>query len=588
MISDQYLSLDIEDETRGLVGFACSGWEGFRLGALAPAIRLDGADLAVVRCEVDRESAEGLFAAQYFFSDDIVLGLHFEVIPETGIRIRSCLRNGDGKAKSLNSVALLETQRCGNDQTGWGPCHDDVVVMAQPDSYHGRVATPAALHKYARDAEDRNTGDDTPQEPVGVTSSLYWVAYARNAKRAFLAGFESSERWCGEVTMSVHPDGSLAGWKVGFDGGDVLIAAGEEMDFEDVLFCAGPDPWRLLETYADVAKERFKPGFPAMPPVSWCSWYAYRLGVTEDRVLENARIAAQRLKPLGLSIIEVELGWEKSWLPASIEENDQFPRKLKWLAGELQEVGFEMGAWVAPFTLSEFNPLVEAHPEWLVQDEHGKPAAYGEWFWEPFGKFFLLDLTHPGAQEWLRGQMESLANRGVKYCKVDFISTVFHPMAKRRHDRRIVMGSGYEAARMGAEIIQASLPDALILNCGGPDMPGRGHWPLLYACSDTGNTGFLSWDFHRDNFHSFACHLFKGNRWGVLQPSCLCVGLPGTLEEARLRATVAFLAGGQIDISDTLTTLPEERWRVLTATLPPLGVTAKPVDLRAAFPGKIY
>ena len=38
-------------------------------------------------------------------------------------------------------------------------------------------------------------------------------------------------------------------------------------------------------------------------------------GVTEERILENARIAAKRLKPLGLSIMEVDLGWERRQLP---------------------------------------------------------------------------------------------------------------------------------------------------------------------------------------------------------------------------------------------------------------------------------
>ncbi|NQT18640.1 MAG: hypothetical protein HQ592_02965, partial [Planctomycetes bacterium] len=123
------------------------------------------------------------------------------------------------------------------------------------------------------------------------------------------------------------------------------------------------------------------------------------------------------------------------------------------------------------------------------------------------------------------------------------------------------------------------MPDALILNCGGPEMPGTGHWPLLYTCNDTGNTGFISHRSQQTNHQSVACHLFKNGRWGIIQPSCLCVGAPGTVEDARLRATIAFLAGGQIDISDTLTTLPEDRWAILTATLPPLGVSAKPVDL---------
>ncbi len=61
------------------------------------------------------------------------------------------------------------------------------------------------------------------------------------------------------------------------------------------------------------------------------------------------------------------------------------------------------------------------------------------------------------------------------------------------------------------------------------------------------------------------------------------VGLPGTLEEARVRATATFLCGGQVDISDDLTTLPEDRWEVLEATLPPLGDAATPLDLFEPF-----
>jgi len=57
------------------------------------------------------------------------------------------------------------------------------------------------------------------------------------------------------------------------------------------------------------------------------------------------------------------------------------------------------------------------------------------------------------------------------------------------------------------------------------------------------------------------------------------VGLPGTIEEAHIRATFVFLSGGQVDISDNFLTLPDDRWDVLFRTLPPLGITARPVDL---------
>ncbi len=167
----------------------------------------------------------------------------------------------------------------------------------------------------------------------------------------------------------------------------------------------------------------------------------------------------------------------------------------------------------------------------------------------------------------------------MRYLKSDFIGCVSDGRARNRHDARIVGGGGLEASRIGARIIRESLPGALLLNCGGPEMPGTGQWPLLYSCNDTGNTGFIPVTFQETNYQALATHLYKNGRWGVLQPSCLCVGLPGTLEDARLRATAAFLAGGQIDISDTLVSLPEDRWQILTSTLPPLGITAKPVDL---------
>jgi hypothetical protein len=42
---------------------------------------------------------------------------------------------------------------------------------------------------------------------------------------------------------------------------------------------------------------------------------------------------------------------------------------------------------------------------------------------------------------------------------------------------------------------------------------------------------------------------------------------------------MAFLSGGEISIGDDLTRLPEERWRILLATVPPLGVSARVIDL---------
>jgi hypothetical protein len=366
---------------------------------------------------------------------------------------------------------------------------------------------------------------------------------------------------------------------VGFDGGDLQVAPSEALLLEDVLFLAGSDAWQLLEMYGDAVRDQHHIEILDRPPVTWCSWYPHRLSVSEDRILENAQIAVDRLKPLGLKVFSLDLGWERDHLPGAFEENERFSHGLLWLSERLEALGFDLGVWKAPYTISEFDPISKEHPEWLIGDGSGSPAPYWTWFWEPYGKVFILDVSQVGAQQWLRKQIDSLHRRGVRYFKADFIGCLTHPLAKKRENRSVVCGGGLEASRIGAQIIREALPNAQLLCCGGAEMPGTGHWPLFYTCNDTGNTGFQLMSFQQTNHIALSCHLFKNRRWGILQPSCLCVGLPGTLEEARVRATAVFMAGGQVDISDTLATLPEDRWQVLTATLPPLGISARPVDL---------
>ncbi|HRS96491.1 MAG TPA: alpha-galactosidase, partial [Candidatus Latescibacteria bacterium] len=517
----------------------CPSWHGFTLRGLTPALRVDGVDFKPCSARVVAHTDHST-AVDYRFREGLSLACHIEPWQGYGYRFHTVLHNNGGTATVLNNVVLLGTDGEGF-RVAFGAADDPVRVMEQ-GNYWGKVR-PLSAPK----AVPAENAQGEPNEAPGTThgsSDFVWVAYNQASRMAFLAGFLSSERWSGRISVETAPGGEVLHWGIGFDGADVRLKPHSETPLEDLLFLVGADPWELLASYAGEVQTIHNPQFPAVPPVSWCSWYAYRLGVSEERILENARIAAQRLKPLGLGIMELDLGWEAGNLPSTFEENERFPHGLKWLSEEFAKLGFDMGVWKAPFTISEFDPMAKEHPEYLIQGEDGKPAPYWDWFWEPHGKVFILDLTHPGAQAWLREKMTSLAERGVKYLKSDFIGCVTGEAAKRRHNPDIAAGGGLEAARIGARIIRECLPDALQLNCGGPEMPGTGHWPLLYTVQDTGNTGFIGHSFQRDNYQAAAVHLFKNYRWGILQPSCLCVGAPGTLDDARLRATIAFLTGG--------------------------------------------
>ena len=552
------MKLDIKASLEGL-WLDCAGWSTFPLGPLETTVSVNGQRhrLSPVRALADA----GLAMCYEAEGCPIQLAQTWSWMPG-GWRVSNRVFVSDASEVVFSELVFLGTLERLAPKLGDSARH---LVVLEQAAYWGHVA---------------------PMFPEGGAegaSDYCWVMADQESGRSFLVGFETARRWRGQVrSRRVGPD-VLARWQIAIDGGEMLLYPGESLDLEDYVLLVGDDPLALLDRYGDLVHDRHRPGILAQSPVTWCSWYPHRLGVSAERVLANARVGARRLGQLGLSTMVVDLGWEEGYLPSAFQENAQFPDGLQGLAQELQPMGLKLGTWAAPTSISEHDPLVSEHPEWLVHNPDGTLLSIGTWTWEPHGAIHVLDLTHPGAQGWLRERIRSLAARGSRYLKADFVGNLGQGAAKNRHDRRVVAGGGTETGHLAVSIMREAMrqiePDALYLSCGGPELPGPSQADLLYTCMDTGNTGYVGWHHLQRSFLSTATHLFKHRRWGILQPSCLCVGLPGTLAEARLRATVAFMSGGQVDISDDLTTLPEDRWHVLTATLPPQGVAARPVDL---------
>lgn len=579
----------------GKMQLTIGDWPGFALSDLTPAIWIDGQDHgSTVTASTPGEMPDGSAGRVLTLTGGAKLLLADKAVDENRIEIRAWLENATAADIRLDKVVLFETAAA-----AFGSEPGEVVQYFKAGGFADVKPLLAASADYDRpdkvepnadtDAGGESDEEASPPAPAeqvllpesnAVESQNVWLAYDRAAGRAMLVGYITSDRWDGFVHVTTDPEGSVSQWSVDYHGGELLIPAGQTVRLESLLFLTGPDPYALLEAYGDRVAEEHPIDLPEAPPVSWCSWYPYRLGVTEQRMLDNARLAENRLKPLGLTIIEVDLGWEDRYLPSAFEPNEQFPHGMKWLSENIREMGFVMGLWKAPYALSEFDPIAAEHPDWLIRDEDGKPIKAWTWFWEPHGEVYCLDLTNPEVAEYIRSQLRRFHEEyRIGYYKQDFSAFAMHPSSVRRQDKTRVQGGGVEMAREFWQIASEELPDSQNLNCFGPQLPGRGQWLLQYCCQDTGNTGVLSWEFMRANFRAVAGVLWQNWRWGILQPSCLCVGLPGTLEEARIRATVAFCTGGQVDISDTLTTLPEDRWAVLEATLPPLGAPARAIDL---------
>lgn len=537
-------------------GFSLSG--GINLNNLSPSLTIGGRKYQPLGSTDPIGKIESGMEISYQFSCSIDLIFKIKSI-EQGFRFDSFLLNRNQKDVLLNEVTLLEAEASFPDET---------MFLIQ-NNYLGKFISMTQEKKDVSQGEPNDVTNQGENE-----SELFSVCYDRKNKQAFLAGFLTSERFRGKINYDNHA------FKVYFDGGDTLIKpSSEPIVLEAFCVLSSGDPQELLNRYGDLSIKDNRVSMPEKRVVSWCSWYPFRLSVSAENIIENAKLAEKRLKKHGMSFLEADLGWEKNHLPGEFEENSRFSCGLAKVSEELNKMGFDFGVWKAPYTISEFDPLVKTYPEWLIQDKDGKPMKYWEWFWEPHGDVYILDLTHPGAQEHLRNKMTELYEKGVRYFKSDFINCVSDPKARIRYNPYIAAGGTLEMARIGQKIIKETMKDSLLLNCGGPEGPSVNSWPLLYTCNDTGNTGFINMKFQHENLVSLATHLFKNNRWGVVQSSCICVGLPGTREEAQIRATAAYMTGGQIDISDDLTTLPEDRWQILLASLPQPRQSAEVIDL---------
>ncbi len=589
----------------GLITVVVPEWEGMRLGPARCRITLSGKERKGRATEV-RKSGPGTLEVLWETQPG---GAQVKqtIIRETPqrLRCRSILTNIGRKSFTLDQIELWSIDGIRGSRFDLG------TDLAQV-----RVLENRAYHGQARSVGQIMTGIDQRKSLDGVHGAFYseaaTVLYSHSDGLGLLIGFETFERFNGRTragsrrvqgrlssvldntdrgtfgpkqvfppSPKLGPSDRFTEASIGFAGANLPVEPGQSITLEEFVMEVGPDPFRLLEAYADRVAERYGITDTIKPFANWCSWYPYRLGLTEDRMQETARVAKSRhLDRLGLRFIQADLGWEQYNIPTYFEENDRFPHGLKWLAGKLAATGFKLGVWKGFTCVSENHPMAREHPDWLVRDESGRPKAGGTWFWEPHDRMFALDVTHPGAQEWIRTNIESLAERGVRYLKWDFGGNII--MAGQRYDPHIACSGALEGMRMTGRIVQDAMisqgEEGFVLDCTACETANIGTFRMFYTTYDTGNTG-IGFNHLRHVYTTVAAHLFKNHRWGLLQPSCLVVGLPGTLEEARVRATVTFMTGGHIDISEDLTRLPEDRWQVLLSVLPPIDKAARVIDL---------
>ncbi|WP_182908912.1 glycoside hydrolase family 36 protein [Microbispora sp. H13382] len=202
---------------------------------------------------------------------------------------------------------------------------------------------------------------------------------------------------------------------------------------------------------------------PRPSPTVWCSWYQYFSGVTQRDVEEN--LAAMDDLTLPVDVVQIDDGYQAApgdWLVSSGRFDD-----LPGLMRRIRDHGRRAGIWIAPMVVARKSELFSAHPEWLVTDpESGESVVAGDVLGDSCA---ALDLTHPGAAEYLADVLRTMRGWGVDYFKIDFVYA--GALEGRRHED----ATGVQAYRRGLRLIREAIgPEAYLLGCGAPILPSVG------------------------------------------------------------------------------------------------------------------
>jgi len=368
------------------------------------------------------------------------------------------------------------------------------------------------------------------------------------------------------------------------------LAPGAVMASEKVMFAFGKDYHAQLETYGQTVRQLRHALVEKPAPWGWWSWTAYYFGLSEGTALTNAEWLRRNLSPYGFDLFHIDEGNAYADGEFTTPNATLFPHGIRRLGYETTAKGLRFGIWVAPFRVSKRAYVYEKHPEWLVHDASGKPIQIGfvEGSTDPL---FVLDTTHPGAQEYLRETYRTLVEEwNVRYFKADFMDdTAIEGYYYRPNTTAI------EAEQIGLKIIRNAIgPDVLLDKDGSPMLPAVGYTDLGRISTDTGHsfagmredaTGIAARYYMNGNFFQADPDAFTVSSQLITDQSWHTSKAPLSQSEAEVSIALAAVAGGMFEIGDDLPSLgtEPERLKLLTnsdlLSLMRLHKAMTPIDL---------
>ena len=367
------------------------------------------------------------------------------------------------------------------------------------------------------------------------------------------------------------------------------VAAGESLGSERLMFSVGTDYHAQLEQYGQAVRLLHNARVAAATPIGWWSWTAYYFGVNQGTMRTNADWLAQNLKQSGYTFFQIDEGYQYARGEYTTADGALFPDGVAHIANSVTRDGLTFGVWTAPFEVSERAWVYQHHKEWLVHNAAGEPVHIG-FVTNGREPLYVLDTTHPGAQEYLRQTYTLLRSWGVRFIKMDFMDdTAIEGVYFRANTTAL------QAQRIGLQIIRDAVGEEVVLDKdGSPMLNPVGLVDAGRISQDTGHT----FEATRDAASGVAARYYMNRNFFISDPDAFTVSTqtitdqawhggqrPLTLDEAKVSIALSAVSGGMFEIGDDLPTLGASAERlslVRNADLldvARLGRAATPVDL---------
>ncbi|MCP5115202.1 MAG: alpha-galactosidase [bacterium] len=452
-----------------------------------------------------------------------------------------------------------------------------------------RLQTAGLRLQLARPVEElKALGTGGLSEVAGAGSYSILAVADPETRNGVVAGWLTHHRGSGVVFGGA--EGTLPVMRARLDYGRLRLDPGATEELETLLVGYFDDARLGLEAYADAVAKTHAVRLPPQPTV-YCTWYHSRAS-NETELAETAAFSDQRLAPFGLSVIQIDDGWQagiKDNGPrkdfTKIDAEGPYPSGMKKTAGGLRARGLTPGIWFMPFAGTWDDPWF-ADKQDLFATKDGKP------FVTRWGGT-CLDTTHPRTRDYIRSIAHRVAHDwGYRYFKLDGLWTGTATKIRYINDRYLEDDIGesvlhdpakthIEAYRDGLQIVRdAAGQDVFLLGCNvAQNMRTLGASFGLVDAMRIGPDNGRRWDqIRRGPFSGSSLYFLHGRVW-YNDPDPIYVRDDVPLEHARALASWVTLTG-QLNASSTdYTALSEERLDLLRRTMPAHGLLPRPADL---------